>query len=626
MLKICSLSVHVQPLEPRSARCLDSFIASRLAHAHSHAASELHLASRFAGARSFAALSRHTAEPEADDQICRAEVLAEDPRSGLPSRGGRTRYCYNMAGLSPINVAIMRVPKRAEKNENLHLHETFVDSGIAHALDNIDNQVVYGRRGTGKTHAFSYLASEKRSRGDISILLDLRTVGSPDGIVGENGGTATDRASRLLIDVLGQLRDSIYDSVLADESLIDDGDFVAKIDGLLMTLTNVEIEGEVEVTEEGEQKKSRSLGGRIAGKLSFSPSASYEGSASDTDESRKLGKEVRRGSERHRLNFGDIARALRELASVLTSRRIWIFIDEWSSVPQDLQPYLAEFLVRCIFPIQRFSVKIAAIEQQSNFMKVEGSQRFGLELGADVSATMSLDDFMVYEGNEKTASAFFRDLLLKHIMAGASDSLKGSLTGLPNNAADLIRFGFTDSRAFDELVRAAEGVPRDFISIAGRAATKSLDSKISVDSVREAAKFWYNSDKVQALQSRARARELLTWIIEKVIREKRARAFLVSDKGGNDPLLLTLFDARVLHVIRRGYSAQDRPGERFDVWSIDYGAYVDLIRTKNAPEGMLAFEDEEGSTKFADIHVPEQDLRAIRRAVLDLDEFRSQNI
>ncbi|WP_055553782.1 hypothetical protein [Streptomyces sp. NBRC 110028] len=37
-----------------------------------------------------------------------------------------------------------------------------------------------------------------------------------------------------------------------------------------------------------------------------------------------------------------------------------------------------------------------------------------------------------------------------------------------------------------------------------------------------------------------------------------------------------LFDARVLHIVRRGYSAQDQPGERFDVWVIDYGAYVDL--------------------------------------------------
>jgi hypothetical protein len=44
--------------------------------------------------------------------------------------------------------------------------------------------------------------------------------------------------------------------------------------------------------------------------------------------------------------------------------------------------------------------------------------------------------------------------------------------------------------------------------------------------------------------------------------------------------LLSLFDVRVLHVVRRGYSDQDRPGERYEVWVIDYRANVDLMQTK----------------------------------------------
>lgn len=79
----------------------------------------------------------------------------------------------------------------------------------------------------------------------------------------------------------------------------------------------------------------------------------------------------------------------------------------------------------------------------------------------------------------------------------------------------------------------------------------------------------------------------------------------------------SLFDARVLHLVRRGYSAQDEPGERYDVYVIDYGAYVDLTNTQYAPQGMLPFGDEVGSY----VDVPTQDLRAIRRAVLDLDAF-----
>ena len=102
-----------------------------------------------------------------------------------------------------------------------------------------------------------------------------------------------------------------------------------------------------------------------------------------------------------------------------------------------------------------------------------------------------------------------------------------------------------------------------------------------------------------------------------MIREKRARAFLVNQRDTQDPLLLTLFDARVLHVVRRGYSAQDDPGERYDVWSIDYGAYVDLLKTRFSPIGALAV----GVDDHVGVDVPRQDLRAIRRAILDLKDF-----
>jgi hypothetical protein len=187
-----------------------------------------------------------------------------------------------------------------------------------------------------------------------------------------------------------------------------------------------------------------------------------------------------------------------------------------------------------------------------------------------------------------------------------------------------VRRGFTDKRAFDELVRAAEGVPRDAIYIAAKAAYRAGERKISVPDVRVAARAWFQTDKEAALRSRTEAQRLLNWIIDRVIRQKRARGFLVNQKSASAPLLLTLFDARVLHVVRRGYSAQDEPGERYDVWVIDYGAYVDLINTKSAPEVMLPFDDENSGNDGNGgdwVDVPIQDLRAIRRAILDVEDF-----
>jgi hypothetical protein len=118
---------------------------------------------------------------------------------------------------------------------------------------------------------------------------------------------------------------------------------------------------------------------------------------------------------------------------------------------------------------------------------------------------------------------------------------------------------------------------------------------------------------------------LLNWTIDRVIRDKRARAFLVNESFARDKLLLALFDARVLHVVRRGYSAQDEPGERFDVWVIDYGAYVDLLQTKYAPRGALLVGVEGAESEYVNIDVPLQDLRAVRRAILDLPAFYDES-
>jgi hypothetical protein len=88
--------------------------------------------------------------------------------------------------------------------------------------------------------------------------------------------------------------------------------------------------------------------------------------------------------------------------------------------------------------------------------------------------------------------------------------------------------------------------------------------------------------------------------------------------GVRDVLVDFLYDERVLHVLRKGISAKDSPGTRFNVYGIDYGCYVDLISTAKAPKGLLDLGDD-----FAEYSgvVPKTDLRSVRRCVLELDAF-----
>ncbi|OBK83204.1 hypothetical protein A5649_06855 [Mycolicibacter heraklionensis] len=529
-----------------------------------------------------------------------------------------------MAGVSALNRALNRVPRRAEGRVSAQLKDTFVDSGVAAALESIDHQVLYGRRGTGKTHALNYLAATRLDEGDIGIYIDLRIIGSAQGLFDSARASALDRTSRLLVNLLTEMHDVIMEAVLADDQLIADATIAKKLDYLLDSLKVSVVETAVETTTDVEKSKSRK--GFLGFKLGSSLTASADAGGELTSSQKDRQSQKRTGEPRLSLNFGEIARSLRELATSLRARRVWLLLDEWSSVPLDMQPYLGEFLIRCVTPVQAFTVKIAAIEQQTNFRAVIGDGApIGIELGADFAANINLDDFMVFEQDQKRAPEFFRGLFYKHLTAGAE--AEEQVPGL-HSERDFISIGFTNARVFDELVRASEGVPRDAINIAAKAAVRSGERAISMPEVRRAARQWFQTDKESALRAVPGGQELLNWVIDKVIREKRARGFLVNQRSAGAPLLTQLFDARVLHLVRKGYSAQDEPGERYDVYVIDYGAYVDLINTQNAPQGVLPVDLDAGDVDDSDggwVEVPGQDLRALRRAILDIEEFLVAN-
>jgi hypothetical protein len=531
--------------------------------------------------------------------------LFED-QSGYPPR---------MAIPSALNAALSKIPKRAESRGEIELRDTFEDSGVASALDVVDHQVIYGRRGTGKTHALRYLSATKIDEGDVGIYVDLRTIGSAEGIFDGQQLGPIERTGRMLVDLLNQIHDEILQVALDDNELVGDRQFVTRLDDLLAAIGSIRVDGPIEQTTDSERERSRQDSSAISLNV-VNPQASFTASSGDSASEKNRAVVTRRGVEKISLNFSDVARALRLLAESLSARRVWLVLDEWASVPWDVQPYLGAFLVRCVLPVRAITVKIAAIQQQTNFRtKLQTGQSIGIELGADMSANLSLDDFMVFEQEEARARNFFRGLLFKHLTAGTSEERQ--VPGLAKES-DLISIGFTDSRAFDELVRAAEGVPRDAINIAAKAAWRAADRRISIPDVRSAARQWFQDDKEEALKGEPEAQSLLNWIIDKVIRDKKARGFLVNQRDQGAAPLTALFDARVLHLVRRGYSAQDEPGERYDVYVIDYGAYVDLINTQNAPRGTLPFGNE---TEGGWVEVPTQDLRALRRAVLDLGEF-----
>ena len=523
---------------------------------------------------------------------------------------------------APVNRALMRLPKRAEVNETATLVETFVDVGpLFTLLSSLDHQVFYGRRGTGKTHALLFLADYVNREGDRAVYVDLRRIGSTGGIYSDGSLSLAERGTRLLLDVLGFLHEELVDYVL--DLSYEDSDFdptatLRHLDKLAEAITEVKVVGTVELEETKSSGRSQtdrstvglSLGSQTSGTLGLGrEGAEHEEIAARSSTTGELV---------NRVHFGNVSGQLRRVVDSLPAGRLWLLLDEWSAVPVELQPYLADLLRRSVFPVPGISVKIGAIEQRSSFRIARAAGDYtGIELGADASADLDLDDFMVFGNSAERAKSFFEELLYKHFSAVISTEYREG--DAPHSSPDLVRRAFTQHNAFDEFVRAAEGVPRDAINVLSLAAQSAGDSPISVQNVRSAARSWYLRDKESAVGANPEALRLLHWIIDKVIGEKQTKGFLLDQRHGvSNTLVGHLYDERVLHVVRRGISSRDHPGVRFNAYGLDYGCYVHLTAAK-APVGLFQVEDLHGEQELVD--VPGDDYRSIRTALLDLSAF-----
>ncbi|WP_298642295.1 hypothetical protein [uncultured Tistrella sp.] len=525
-------------------------------------------------------------------------------------------FIRQMRGSKPANASslLQQISKRAEDLTPDEQSKSFVViDQIDGALKNRGSQIIFGRRGTGKTHILSYVAGVARGNGDVSCLIDLRTLGSNNSIYSDHTIEPSVRATRLIRDLL----DAIYNKLLEnynDSQIKFKGRELHKaLDNLSACVKTVNVSEFQEIRQKTSNTELASIKTNLSMNVRGVDSSLGAAGGGKLERGDQLETEmIVRGNPRLSINMGDASKSLRDISEKYNGR-IWILLDEWSSLPELLQPYLADFIRRALLPVQKITVQIAAIEFRSSFRIDFDQQRVGFELGSDISASINLDDFFLYDTNRKDSIIFFQNLLFRHLLI-----FSGKAGLAEKSEVAVVNAVFSQDRVFAELVRASEGVPRDFINILQMAAMRSGKAKIAMNEIRAAAKDWFERDKQRNLDDNSRAKYLLNWIRDRVIEDKKARAFLLG-ADVKDSAIDFLFDERMLHIARRSYSSKNNPGIRYRVWQVDYGCYVDLINTAKAPTGFLFPEME--ISDVGDIEVPEDDLRAVRRAILDLADF-----
>jgi hypothetical protein len=226
-----------------------------------------------------------------------------------------------------------------------------------------------------------------------------------------------------------------------------------------------------------------------------------------------------------------------------------------------------------------------------------------------------LDDYFVYDRNPKIIMDNFSSIIYKHIKNELPENYLETTFRI-NSSEQFVSSIFTNEHVFDELVRASEGVIRDAINIFTIAffdAQRSSLDKINKKTVVESSRQWFERDKSSNLDSGMQ--NILRRIVDEVIGKKKARSFLIPRELEKHESIQRLFDSRVLHFIKRGYADKDNPGIRYNIYTLDYGTYVDLMNTSMQPD-IKMFNDKEADPEFV---VPFDDKRSIRRIILRED-------
>lgn len=475
-----------------------------------------------------------------------------------------------------INQLLMRVVRRAEKAAPDYLARTFVPvEPVPTLLNSLDNHVIYGRRGTGKTHLLKYLAETKKRDGDIALYVDLRLIGSSGGLYADSSQPLALRATHLLIDVVEAVHEELYD-LLATTKTFDEvlDALIPSLDAIGEAATQVRVVGDTENTivlsAGSEHASDGGFGLTIAGS---GPSITGNASSRRKRTRNVTSSRKQSGPEILTVKFGPLGRALNSLVRGTSGRRLWLLLDEWSSVPRDLQPFLADLLKRTFFPIEGVSVKIGALQRQSNF-RVSRSRNvdyLGIDLGADTAASLDLDDFLVFRSDRSHAPVFFSQMLYQHV-AVLMSSL-GQKLAIPS--AEGFRRAAFAGQAFNELVRASEGVPRDALNIAGLAAAIADDKAITTTNVDVAAREYFLRDKEGKISRKAE--RMLNGMVANCVAKER-REIALKRYGESDNLVVQeLYDNRLLHRIRQGVILDDDYTTKFDLYLVDFGCFVDLL-------------------------------------------------
>ena len=503
------------------------------------------------------------------------------------------------------NKVAMALSSRAEELENAT--EAFADTVFVNTLKAKQNQIVYGRRGTGKTHLLKRLEEEYISKFDeyrsVPIFINGSKLRTQSNVIYEIPAAI---ALSVYIEFIKTLVDKLYEFInkRLDPNIWDQvtkgkqtqtAQKAKKItkelyellqEGEVRFLPAGEASDEVQTLNETVAKVSGGLNLNLSDPRSLGWNVKFK--AQHDKEAKKSGIILRKIKGQVILPFSQVATNIQELLRLMEGSSLVVLFDEWSDIDQrlDTQPYLADMIKRTLSSITQMHVKLACIPTRTLLatpITIENPIPIGYEEGDDISSDVDLDSIVFVDNDLKQFLPFFMNLLKRHIGMSLDWIRYMEMEEFERFICNEI---FDGVDVFSELCQASTGVPRDFLHLFRNATTMQVsmnESKIKLLHIRKVAAKLHESKK-KSFKSRSPELMILDDIYRNIIAKNKTYFFLLKEIHTIHPAIQMLWVERLIHKMPAVYYNIDNH-TRYIYYQIDYGKIVDLLSSKAAKSG-----------------------------------------
>jgi len=419
---------------------------------------------------------------------------------------------------------------------------------VADHLDRLkakQHQIIFGRRGSGKSCLLVYFKNnQNKKKRSLSIYIEtdeIKRLGYPDVLI------------RLLLAIMEQ----VPSAKQWWRKLVFRKTSVQKNIDLLRNL--------LDQAEHRKVKQEESYSTNYGGKGNLK---GFEGNFGRTTSKGILSEfEVDKLDilERYLIDF---KQSLIQELNRIKLDAAYILLDDFYLIIKERQPDVLDYLHRLVRGTD-FYLKIGTVRHRTNLVRNDG-QTIGVVLEQDIEQ-INLDRTL----EDLTSPTEFLSNLLNSL---------GDKVGLSDATTELF-----NQQAFEKLVIASGGVPRDFLTIFTNAIDIAVSSNqlkhLTPTNIWKAASSISYRNKLTNLRTDVSSDALA---IERVFRnllqfcisEKKRTSFLISQDEAQQEkeaheFILQLMDGKLIHIIEPDTSAASgRPG-RYEAYTLDFSLFME---------------------------------------------------